>query len=79
LIVEIMGSMLNVEGHVVAIGWPNAGGVRPVDLTGTSSHPEWGYSESLTTLFHGGFYLSPMTGSSSLSLAICIDIATLWA
>ena len=41
--------------------------VHPVSLTDASGRPELGCSESQTALFRGGFYLSPMAGSSSLS------------
>jgi hypothetical protein len=43
------------------------GVVRTVGWTSMSGRPELGCSESPMTLFHGGSYLSPMAGSSSLS------------
>ena len=45
---------------------PDAEVQRPINLTGVSGQPVFSAVRSLTTLFLGGFYLSPMAGSSSL-------------
>ena len=51
---------------MAAIGRPDAEEQRPVSRTGASGHPDQypvkGYNGSII----GGFYLSPMAGSSSL-------------
>jgi hypothetical protein len=54
-------------GHVVRIRGPDTGALPPVGRTCSSDCSELGCSESPTALFHGGSYLSPMAGSSSLS------------
>jgi hypothetical protein len=43
------------------------GSLRPVGRTYTSGRPDFQWTEEPTALFHGGFYISPITGSSSLS------------
>ena len=77
LTVGIRHSVFEERGHVTCIVRPDAEVQCPVNLTGASGRPVFSAVRSPTALFHGGFYLSPMAGSSSPSLAICIDIATL--
>ena len=62
---------------MVSIGRPDAGVLRPVNLTGVSGQPVFHWTEERMALFVGALYLSPMAGSSSLSWPFCIDIATL--
>ena len=45
---------------------PDAGVLRPVNLTGASGQIEFQRTEEPTALFLGALYLSPMAGSSSL-------------
>ena len=41
--------------------------LHPVDLTGAFGRPDFSENREPTSLFRGGFYLSPMAGLSSFS------------
>ena len=65
--VEIGCSAFKERDDVAASHWLDAGRVRLVDLTEASGRLDFQWTEEPTALFHRGFYLSPMAGSSSLS------------
>ena len=46
---------------------PDAGVLRPADLTGVSGRPDFLENREPTALFMGALYLSPMASSSSLT------------
>ena len=52
---------------MACIALPDAGVLRPVDLTDASGRPEFLESREPTALFVGALYLSLMASSSSLS------------
>ena len=67
LTIGIGHSVFEERGHVACIARPDARVQRPINLTGTSGRPVFSAVSSPMALFHGGFYLSPMARSSSLS------------
>ena len=75
--VRIRRSVFKERGHVACIARPDAGVVRPVDLTRASGHPEQclvkGYNGSILL----GLLFKPYGRLKLTLLAICIDIATL--
>ena len=58
--------------HVVHIHGPDARVLHPVDLTGAFGRPDFSENREPTSLFRGGFYLSPMAGSSSFSWSFAL-------
>ena len=62
---------------MACIALPDAGVLRPVDLTGVSGRPNFLENREPTALFVGDLYLSLRASSSSPLLAIYIDVATL--
>ena len=66
LTVGIGRSVFEERGHMACIARPDARAQRPVNLTGASGQPVFSAVKSPTALFCGGFYLSPMAGSSSI-------------
>ena len=67
LTIGIGRSVFEERGHVACIARPDAGVLRLVTMTRASGRPVFSAVSSPTSLFHGGFYLRPMAGSSSLS------------
>ena len=67
LTIEIVRMLLNMGDTWTTISDRTLGLVCPVDLTREFDQTELGCSESPMALFRGGFYLSPMASSSSLS------------
>jgi hypothetical protein len=64
---EISGQHSNAGTHGGRSMTGHWGATRSVTLTGTSGHPTACAVLSPTALFRGGFYLSPIAGSSSRS------------
>ena len=59
-------------GHIDEDPRPDAGGLRPVSMTCASGRLVKAEGREPTTLFRGGLYLSPLAGSSSLSLPFAL-------
>ena len=64
LIIGIGRSVFEEREYVACITRPNAGVQRPVNMTEAFGRPVFSAVRSPTALFRGGFYLSPMAGSS---------------
>ena len=77
LTVGIERSVFEETGHVACIARPDAGALRPVDMTGASDHPVLclvkGYNGSILW----GLLFKPYGRLKLTLLAICIAIATL--
>ena len=77
LTVGIGRSVFEERGHVACIARPDAGVLRPIDLTGASSHPVLcpvkGYNNSISW----GLLFKPHGWLKLTRLAIYINIATL--
>ena len=77
LTVGIRRSVFKEKGHVACIARPDAGVLRPVDMTGASGRPVSSAVSCPTALFRGGLLFKPHGQLKLTLLAICIDIATL--
>ena len=77
LTVRIGRSVFEERGHVVCIARPDAGVLRPVDMTGASGHPVLclvkGYNGSILW----GLLFKPHGWLKLILLAIFIDVTTL--
>ena len=75
--IGIRRSVFEERGHMACIAQPDTRVLRPVDMTGASSHPMLclvkGYNGSISW----GLLFKPHGQLKLTLLAICIDIATL--
>ena len=77
LTVGIGRSIFEERGHVACIARPDAGVLRPVDMTEVSGHPMLCLVKGNNDSILWGLLFKPHGRLKLTPLAICIDIATL--